>query len=248
MILQWIKKNIGIKLISRCYTLVFAICLLPMNLLAQSLNDLPNVRVIMEYSPPHQDFDGTKVSGVIPALLQEKLSQAGFEPVFEIFPWSRAMDIARNEPNVLISNIARSPERETQFHWIGKVHRYRLGLISLDTRQDIVLYRVEDAKHYTIAVQRNDIAQDVLIKKGFEVGINIFLTASIAESWQLLSRGKVDFVIDDEDNIQAMESKYLLIDQKARSVIDISELSLDTWLAANIQSNPALINSIKRHF
>ena len=117
-----------------------------------------------------------------------------------------------------------------------------------EENQDIVLDRVEDAKHYTIAVQRNDIAQDVLIKKGFEVGTNIFLTASIAESWQLLSRGKVDFVIDDEDNIQAMESKYLLIDQKARSVIDISELSLDTWLAANIQSNPALINSIKRHF
>ncbi len=205
---------------------------------------LEPVRVVMEYSPPHQTFDGNDIVGPIPSLIKAKLAQSGLQPKFEVFPWSRAYEIALQEPDVLISNIARTPERERQFHWLTIVHRYEMGLIKLVSRGDIVVDNLEDAMGYTIAVQRRDISETVLTTKGFSQQENLFITANIAESWQLLSKGRVDFVIDDRDNIETMSSKYLSMDQNAELILAIPELSMDTWLAANINSSPVLLDKL----
>ncbi|MBU2280226.1 MAG: transporter substrate-binding domain-containing protein, partial [Gammaproteobacteria bacterium] len=83
-----------------------------------------NLRVVLEVSPPHQTYENGKVAGLTTAVVEQMLQQAGLTPQYEVYPWARAFRLAAGTPNVMIYNIARTPEREAQFEWIGKVASY----------------------------------------------------------------------------------------------------------------------------
>lgn len=203
-------------------------------LVMASSNTLANsYRVVMELSPPHQTIVNNEIVGEIPSQLTSYFNAIGEDVIFEMYPWNRALEIAKAEANTFISNIARTPEREDLFEWVAIVHRYRLGLVSLEHRDDLLVEKLEDAKQYTIAVQRGDFAFTYLLQKGFSENTNLFLTADITESWRLLQRGKVDFVIDDIENLPEMNLKVLKNDQSAKLFFHLEDLSIDTWLAAN---------------
>lgn len=199
----------------------------------------------MELSPPHQSLVDDEVAGSIPDKLRSLFHSADLTPRFEIYPWSRVMEIAKNEPGVFISNIARTPERESKFHWITKLHRYELALIGLKENQNLFVDSIEDAKNYTIAIQRSDVAKDWLLNQGFSTTKNLYITSDITESWELLRKKRVDFVIDDPENILNMSANYLLFSQSAHKYLSLPELSIDTWLAANIRTNIATIKRLQ---
>lgn len=197
-------------------------------------------RVVMELSPPQQTLENGEITGDIPSEIRSSFSQANIPFRFEMYPWNRALELAKTEPNVFIANIARTPERESLFKWVQVIHRYQLGLVALDDRSDLIIESLDDAKHYTIAVQRGDIAYQYLRNNGFSTVNNLFITADITESWRLLRSNKVDFVIDDPDNLETMAKKALADGQKATFVYALEELALDTWLAAH-KDMPSLV-------
>lgn len=93
--------------------------------------------------------------------------------------------------------MARTPERQQQFQWLGKVGEYRLGWLRLASNNTAATSSFEQAKNFVTAVQREDVAVDSLRKKGFEEGKFLLITPDISASWELLLKGKVDFIIED---------------------------------------------------
>lgn len=70
-------------------------------------------RVVMEISPPHQMLENNQIVGIIPETIQKKFDELSIPVNFEMYPWKRAMDIARLESNTFISNIARTQSENT---------------------------------------------------------------------------------------------------------------------------------------
>ncbi|MBZ9612067.1 substrate-binding periplasmic protein [Rheinheimera maricola] len=204
------------------------------------------MRVVTELSPPHQTLVQGEVSGLSTELVKDVLAAAGLAGKFELYPWARSFRIARSQPNVLIYNMARTTEREAQFHWIGTVAAYQLGFVALSHRDDIQINTVTDAIHYTVAVQRDDISADFLMKNGFKKGMQLVLAADITESWQLLFNGKVDLVIDDPVALTGMAMQLGVANQDVRFVYGITELEQHTWLAASLQTPPELIERLQQ--
>ncbi len=206
---------------------------------------LPTLSVVTEVSPPHQTLIDGEVAGISTELVRLILDDAGFEANINVYPWARAYHIADSQPNTLIYNMARTPKREHHFHWIGFVASYQLGFVSLSRPSQVIkIGSLDDAKQYVTAVQRGDFSTEWLIQQGFKPDTNLIITPSIAESWQLLQKGKVDLVIDDIESVNAMFHEHADTPPSITLQYIIPELKQQTWLAANIDTPLATIDKL----
>ncbi len=203
-------------------------------------------RVVTELSPPHQTIKDGKVDGVSTQIVIATLKQAGLDSHIEVYPWARSYYIATSMPNVLIYNMARTPERENEFHWIGPVANYRLGLVRLTDRTDLTPNHIKDLGSAVIAVQRGDFSSLYLQQQGLKIGKELLLSADILESWRLLLKGKVDYVVDDEAAITLMEKQLLQPKGIARFVLAIPQLEQKTYLAASKGTDPELVKKLQQ--
>ena len=203
------------------------------------------LRIVTELSPPHQTLEQGEIRGLSTELVRATLKQAQIAGQFEIYPWARAFRIARSQANVLIYNMARTAEREDEFKWIGTVASYQLGFVALTHRDDIQIDSLEQAKGYTVAVQRDDLSANFLLQHGFKAGLQLVQVADIAESWQLLLNGKVDLVIDDPVAMTDMAQSLALPAQYVRFVYPITELAQQTWLAASLNTPDGVVSRLR---
>lgn len=204
------------------------------------------IRVVLEVSPPHQTYDQQQVGGLTTNVVRELLSEAKLTGDFEVFPWARAFNIAKTTPNVLIYNIARTPEREHDFVWIGPVARYKFGFVKLADRKDIQLHSVSDAKKFVVGTQRDDFTADWLTAQGFAGQRALQLQPDIIETWRMLVNGKIDLMIDDPNAVDDMLQRFQLQRNDIEFSLFIPELAQTTWIAMAKNSDPELVKRLQQ--
>ncbi|WP_462159609.1 substrate-binding periplasmic protein [Pseudoalteromonas sp. GB56] len=200
--------------------------------------------MVTELSPPNQILINGKVAGSSTDIVRHVLQEADIDSHIRVYPWARAFHIAKRTPNTLLYSVAKTPERESQFHWLGKVAFFRLGFVSLSERSEIKITQLEDAKPYRIAVQRGDISALYLAEREFV----IVETTDIKQSYQLLLSGKVDLVIDDPQYINSMTQHFNLAPTQLTFIKAIDDLSVYGYLAANKDTDPSLIQRLQKAF
>nr|WP_188695445.1 transporter substrate-binding domain-containing protein [Bowmanella pacifica] len=203
------------------------------------------LKVVTEISPPSQTWENGQVGGIVTERVKQVLDAANIQTEIEAYPWARAYERALKGPNTLIYAMAKTPEREHKFKWVGAVGRYRLGFLKLKRHENITVTHLEQARQYVTAVQRRDVASDVLIRHGFELGKQLFLTADIQQSWELLRKGKVDLIIEDPDVIDEMLLNLNLTQQDVEFVYMIPELDQLTYLAASLDTSDSLVEKLR---
>jgi polar amino acid transport system substrate-binding protein len=129
---------------------------------------------------------------------------------------------------------------------IGPVANYRLGLVRLSERTDLTPNHVKDLGSAVIAVQRADFSSHWLEQQGMKIGKELQLSADIFESWRLLLKGKVDYVVDDEAALALMEKQLLQPQGVAKFVLAIPELEQQTYLAASKGSDAELVKKLQQ--
>ena len=109
-----------------------------------------------------------KVAGPASQVVRAMLQRAGLSDYsLALYPWARAYDMALHQPDVLIYLIARTPEREPLFKWLGEVTRIEYHFYKLRGQPDIQVRTLADAKHYSIGVLREDVRHQYLQAEGF---------------------------------------------------------------------------------
>ncbi|MCV2353136.1 transporter substrate-binding domain-containing protein [Paucibacter sp. B2R-40] len=145
---------------------------MPTRVLAQvSSSAAAQLTVLLEPVPPfsYPDANG-KPAGYAVELMEELLKRSGLTHQTEFNSWARIYQRAVSQPLSLVVSMARLPEREAQFHWIGPTAARRVYLYRLKSRPEIQAYTLEAAKVYKIAVVREDAAERALLAHGFEFG------------------------------------------------------------------------------
>ncbi len=204
----------------------------------------PTLTVVTELSPPNQTLINNQVSGESTELVKAIFAKANINPNIELYPWARAYNMALKRPNIFIYSMAKTPEREKHFHWIGEVATYQMGFVKLSSRTDINITSNEQAKDYKIAVQRNDLAAQRLTDRGYTV----VYTSDINKSYQLLMSGKVDLIIDDKNYIAAMAEQLALDERRFSFTHGIDFLTMKGYLAANINTEKRYVDALKKAF
>jgi polar amino acid transport system substrate-binding protein len=207
-----------------------------------------NLRVVLEVSPPHQTFENGKVGGLTTDVVELMLQQAQLTPLYEVYPWARAFRLAATTPNVLIYNMARTPEREQQFEWIGKVGSYKFGFLKLAARQDIQVKSLNDVHRYVVGAQRDDFSAEWLNTVGRQPASQLQLQPDVVETWRLLVNRKLDLMIDDPSAIDDMLIKHKLKPTDIEFVLFVPELEQHTWIALKKGSDPKLIKRLRQAY
>lgn len=157
------------------------------------------ITVVTEELPPYNMTVDGKMTGMATEIVEAVLAEAGEEARIQSAPWARAYDVALNSENVLIYSIARTPQREALFKWVGIVAPMRWFLFSLPGTE-FNLKSLEDARQYQIATVKEDVGEQYLVDKGFVIGRNLQSSNKYGHNYEKLKAGRVDLWISNELN------------------------------------------------
>lgn len=236
------KTKLGLKQRLLWLNILFCPLWLALPLKAESL------RVVLELSPPHQTYNNNKVGGLSTAVVELMLKHAALTPQYEVYPWARAYRLAATTPNVLIYNMARTPEREPQFDWIGKVASYKFGFLKLSARTDIQVEKLSDIHRYVVGVQREDFSAEWLKNVAKQPAGQLQLQPDVVETWRLLVNGKLDLMIDDPAAVQDMLHQHQLKNHDIQFVLFVPELELHSWIAIKKGSDAQLVQRLRQAY
>jgi polar amino acid transport system substrate-binding protein len=113
-------------------------------------------------------LENGQVGGPAGRVVEAMLQRAGLNDYsLALYPWARAYDMALQQPDVLIYLIARTPEREPLFKWVGEVTHIEYHFYKLRGQPDIQVHSLADAKQFNVGVLRADVRQQYLQAEGF---------------------------------------------------------------------------------
>lgn len=174
-------------------------------LLAMALPGLPaaqaavELKVVTEELPPFNMTVDGQITGMGTEVVEAMLKEAGLSGNIQSMPWARAYDLALHDDNVLIYSMARIPEREPLFQWVGAISPTRWYLYAL-AGHPIPLARLDDAKRYQIGVVKQDASELYLSGHGFSIGKNLQASNRRELNYEKLKSGHVDLWIANELN------------------------------------------------
>jgi len=157
------------------------------------------ITAVTEELPPYNMTVDGELTGMGTEVVKAVLEEAGEDVRIRSMRWARAYDIALNNENVLIYSIARTPQREPLFKWVGVIAPTRWFLFSLPGTE-FDLKTLDDARQYQIATVKADVGEQYLIDKGFAVGRNLQSSNKYEHNYQKLKAGRVDLWISNELN------------------------------------------------
>ncbi|WP_341524070.1 transporter substrate-binding domain-containing protein [Pseudomonas sp. G.S.17] len=176
-----------------------ALMLLAASEFAPSAVAEPALRIITEELPPYNMTQNGQLTGMSTEVVQAVLKEIGIEASIQPMPWARAYELALNESNVLIYSIARTPEREELFQWVGAIAPTQWYIFSLAERP-IKLNSLDDARGHQIATVNQDVGEQYLISKGFRIGAQLQSSNKYEHNYRKLKVDHVELWISNELN------------------------------------------------
>ena len=202
---------------------------------------------VTEEFPPYNYTENGKLTGYSVNIVEELLKRSTLDYQMASYPWARAYQMAQRIPNVLIFTIVRTPERESDFFWIGPVAQRKLYLFKLASRTDIRIDKLDDAKKYRLGVTRGDAAEDFLMANGFAANINIDLVPNEISNLRKLLVGRIDFMSGTELSV-AYLCKLLGLEESQieRSILIVNQG--EYFVAMSKQTAPEIVKKMQLTF
>lgn len=203
------------------------------------------LQVVTESTPYSFVRDG-RVTGAATEVVERTLLRAGL-PDFQVhvYPWARAYDMARNEPNVLIFLIARTPARESQFKWVGEFMKMEYHLYKLKGNTEVVVRKLADAKAYAMGVTRDDLRHQYLQAKGFT---KLVVSGQNIDNFRRLVNGQVQLIPLPEHDKTSLCEDLKFDCSRLEKVLTLDELSAGLYLAASTATPDATVERARAAF
>jgi polar amino acid transport system substrate-binding protein len=85
-----------------------------------------------EYPPYNMSDAKGQVSGISTQIVRALLAEAGLSYEVAVYPWARAISMARAQPHTCVYSMSRTPERESLYKWIGPLVYNDWALFALE--------------------------------------------------------------------------------------------------------------------
>lgn len=212
---------------------------------SQELLTKPHIRIVTEHLPPFQISTPTEVLGFATEVVETAMLNTPYSYSINVYPWTRAFKMTSNKENTCLYSIIKTPEREQQFIWVNTIAKSNSSFIGLTDRK-LKITSFEDAKKYKTAVIRDDISHQLLLKRGFKEGVNLFIVNNTYSLLKLLvQREGIDLILVDAFTIK-YRARYNNLDASMFEVVYQSdEQPLDYYLACNTKTSPDIIETLR---
>jgi polar amino acid transport system substrate-binding protein len=139
-------------------------------------------------APYNYSTDGGKtIAGSATEIVNELFKRANIKMTNTMFPWVRAIEMARTEKDTCVYSTTRTEEREKSFSWVGPVAPNDWVLFA-KADSKIELKTLDDAKKYKVGGYRGDAVSLYLKDQKFTVDE----ATNDEQSIQKLNAGRID--------------------------------------------------------
>lgn len=152
-------------------------------------------KVYTEQLPPYNYMEDGKVLGRSTELLKELFEKTGhtiYQNNINLTAWSRGYHEAQNTKNTLIYSVARTPERENIFKWVGPIDKLAVGLVAKKSSH-ISIKTTESFNNYTIGVMHDTAAEMMLLNLGLKIS-DLERFSNPQAQLKKLAEGRIDMV------------------------------------------------------
>ncbi len=203
-------------------TLICLLGMLPtLAVRAQALN------IYTEVAPPNQvKLPNGEMGGPTVDVVREIQRRIQNKDPIQLVPWARGYDQLTRVPNTLLFVVARTPERNALFHWVGPISETVFRLyVRADSK--LVLNSLDDAKNLNaIGVYRNDARDQVLTNAGLT---NLERTKDNVSNVKKLMLNRIDAFAASSLTIDELVAAADVPREQVRDAL--SFLTVQTWLA-----------------
>ncbi|WP_169566720.1 substrate-binding periplasmic protein [Sneathiella limimaris] len=178
----------------RLTRVLIGLCMLFSSVGLSQANEENKLRILMSPIPPLVMSSQADQRGVLYEIALEVARRWGNSPQsgtnssvqLEILPWSRAYAELLKHPNVVMLQMARTPEREAEFQWLDQTGNLSFAFIS---KNPPAINSLEEARDLNlIAVYRESRLENFLKQNGFS---NLAPTDNSKTSARLLDAERV---------------------------------------------------------
>ena len=182
-----------------------------------------------------------EVNGPVVDKVRKILKKANLKEEIKVFPWARSYEMAKRNKNYFIFPMAKNPEREKHFKFVGVLFKINTYIYERNLTH-FEINNLEDAKKLSICVVRNDIRDQFLTLHGFT---NLVRFADQDDSIHGLIAKKCDVTICAE-NIEFMWKKNMKENIKGlvKKSYLVKEISGERYLSFNKDTDPEVIRKI----
>lgn len=152
--------------------------------------------IFVDNWPPYNFTRNGNIVGISTDLIEMALQKANIQYEFVVYPFKRALLTVQRTPNTMLYTVARIPQRENMFAWIGPLHPRKLYLYKLKNRTDILIHDVEDIKKHHTAVLSGGSVEQFFISNGFHED-NYDLVNKSKQLLKMLFAERVDLIPGD---------------------------------------------------
>jgi polar amino acid transport system substrate-binding protein len=165
----------------------------------------------------------------------------------EAFPWPRALALTEAVPDTLLFTVARTPEREALFHWIGPFAEREIWMYRLVSRSDIKVSSLDDAKYYKVGISLADATATSLLSQGFVKGGNLDITTFAVDIVRKMKVARVDLTPLNPYSLPTFARDAGVAPDQLEPVFLYTREG-GYYLALNKQSSPALLAKLDAAF
>lgn len=204
------------------------------------------IRFVGEQSAPFIFLDDhQQPTGFLVEITKALIAETQIDASIELLPWARAYEIALTESNVVLISLLKTPEREEQFQWLGKVHEAKASMFRLKQRGDIQITSLSEAKSFRVASVRGYGSSDFLLENGFVEWDNLILVTRPEQLWEMLYRDRVDLILFNTEAGKYEAAQFGHDPDQLVSYLPIPELTLDLFLATGLATSKETVQKLQ---
>lgn len=218
-----------------------AVLMLLASLLAGPAPRAADLTLLVGNSPPQNHIINGEPVGMAVDIVKALLARAGLQGEYVQYPWARAYTLAQDAADHCIFSLARFPEREALFHWIGTVAFNEWAFFALAEKK-LQLTSLEGARALRIGGQRNDAKIVWLEANGFQIDYS----KSEDQALQKLLAGRIDVY---PANVLARPVIAEKLGRRQDGIVPLYTYhKVRNYIACNLNSDPAKISRLRQAY
>ncbi len=212
-------------------------------------NNKQQIHIVTEQLPPYQIIEpDNSLSGFAVDIIKSTMARSHYAYSLKSYPWVRSYNLAQKKANHCIFSLVRLKSREKLFKWVGALSKANNVALWALKDQNIVVTTLEDAKNYTIAVIRDDVAHTGLVERGFVEGKHLYVLDDIKSLINIfITRPEIDLIIADDTTINFRAELVGVDIQHWQRVYEIEDFSLEFFFACSKKTSDRVVKHLAQN-
>jgi polar amino acid transport system substrate-binding protein len=162
---------------------------------AQAQAPAPDLQAFTENLPPLNYAAASGAAGFSVELLRLMAGEAGLRLDIQVQPWIRATRSAAEANNTVLFSLARLPERESQYLWVGPISERRIVIYRLKQRSDIRFSGLDRLQGLRLGAVRESASAKRLLSLGLRPELDIEWAFDDAGNLRKLLAGRMELLV-----------------------------------------------------